>query len=138
MGVLCESDFGGVIFLLVHSYRESVGYNGSRKIVRDQSMMKLLSNSSQRSNRFQFTPSREYPTMAHTECPDCGTTLRGIKLTDATERFWSEGTSRVDQQYAAEDSKAGFMFGIEAEGNIYGRLCTKCGRILLYAVPMND
>lgn len=41
--------------------------------------------------------------MAHTECPDCGTTLRGIKLTDATERFWSEGTSRVDQQYAARD-----------------------------------
>ncbi len=76
--------------------------------------------------------------MAHTECPDCGNALRGIKLTDATERFWSDGTARVDQQYAAEDSKAGFMFGIEAEDNIYGRLCTKCGRILLYAVPMND
>ena len=77
--------------------------------------------------------------MGHTECPDCGVALQAIKLTDATERWLDEGSLRVDQKYSAEDAKSGFggMAGMHPEGNLYGRLCPKCGRILLYAVPMN-
>lgn len=42
--------------------------------------------------------------MAHTECPDCGTPLRGIKLTDATERMMGHGSLRVEQNYSSEDA----------------------------------
>ncbi len=78
--------------------------------------------------------------MAHTECPDCGTPLRGIKLTDATERMMGQGSLRVEQNYSSEDARSSFagIAGLQPEGNIYGRLCPDCGRILLYAVPMNQ
>ena len=53
--------------------------------------------------------------MAHTECPDCGTPLRGIKLTDATERMLG-GKSRFStpqlinrNNQLARDSNAAFQ-----------------------------
>ncbi len=78
--------------------------------------------------------------MSRTECPDCGSPLKAIKLTDATNRVWGQGSHRVNQQYAPENAEGlmgGFLAGIAPEGNVYGRLCPDCGRILLYAVPMN-
>jgi len=79
--------------------------------------------------------------MAHTQCPDCGAPLQAIKLTDATERWLGEGSFRVDQKYSAEDATSNFggiFGGVQPEGSLYGRLCPQCGRILLYAVPMNS
>ena len=75
--------------------------------------------------------------MSHTECPDCGAPLRAIKMTDATGQILGEGVQRVEQNYSSEDATFGFIGGLTPEGNIYGRLCPDCGRILLYAVPMN-
>lgn len=75
-----------------------------------------------------------------TTCPDCDTPLHPIKLVDATDRAFGEGAYRVNLNYAAEDAEAplgGFLGGMAPQGNVYGRLCTRCGRILLYAVPMD-
>jgi hypothetical protein len=74
-----------------------------------------------------------------TTCPDCGVPLQPIKLVDATERVFGEGAYRVNLTYAAQDAEApwgGFLGGIQPTGDVYGRICPKCGRILLYAVPM--
>jgi hypothetical protein len=74
-----------------------------------------------------------------TTCPDCGVELRGIKLIDATERTFGEGSYRVDLAYAAQEAEApalGWFGGIAPQGKVYGRLCTHCGRIYLHAVPM--
>ena len=81
-------------------------------------------------------PDKESIRPSGTACPDCGVELRAIKLIDATDRAWGEGNYRVDLAYAAQDAEVPWFGGIAAEGNVYGRLCTHCGRIFLYAVPM--
>jgi hypothetical protein len=76
-----------------------------------------------------------------TTCPDCGTQLQPIKLVDATERVFGDGAYRVNLSYAAQDAEAplgGFLGGIAPQGNVYGRICPQCGRILLYANPMES
>ncbi len=77
----------------------------------------------------------------HKTCPDCGTRLQGIKLVDATERAFGEGAYRVDLSYAPQNADApllGLFGGIAPEGKVYGRICPDCGRILLYATPMQS
>jgi hypothetical protein len=82
-------------------------------------------------------PDEETPVRSSgTNCPDCAVELRAIKLIDATDRAWGEGTYRVDLTYSAQDAEAVWLGGIPPQGNVYGRLCTHCGRIFLYAVPM--
>lgn len=75
-------------------------------------------------------------TAARSTCPDCDTPLQAIKIADATERALGEGVGHVELMYAAHDAEAkwGWYPGIEAVGRITGRLCPRCGRILLYAV----
>jgi hypothetical protein len=72
-------------------------------------------------------------------CPDCGTQLQAIKLVDATDNIGGEGSYRVNLTYAAQDAQApmgGWLGGITPKGNVHGRICTQCGRILLYGVPL--
>jgi|AP95_1055475.scaffolds.fasta_scaffold127195_1 hypothetical protein len=74
-------------------------------------------------------------------CADCSTQLLPIKLVDATERAFGEGAYRVNLTYSTQDAKpplGGWLGGLEPKGNVYGRLCTQCGRIFLYAVPMDS
>lgn len=79
--------------------------------------------------------------MSRTHCPDCNEPLKPFKLVDATQLTWGEGTHRVNLNYAPqdEDMELGGLFGgINPTGDVYARLCTQCGRILLYAVPMEE
>lgn len=65
-------------------------------------------------------------------CPDCGAPLRRIKLIDRT------GESHVHDllSYAAADAELGwFICRFEEAGRVGARMCTSCGRILLYAEP---
>ena len=82
-------------------------------------------------------PDKETPFRSSgTNCPDCAVELRAIKLIDATDPAWGEGNYHVDLAYAAQDAEVPWFGGIDPEGKVYGRLCTHCGRIFLYAVPM--
>ena len=71
-------------------------------------------------------------------CPDCETELQPVKITDATDRAFGEGTYRVELTYAAHEAQAplgGFLGGIPPLGIVEGRICPKCGRIILYGKP---
>ena len=74
----------------------------------------------------------------NTTCPDCGTELQPIKLIDATNWAMGKGIGHVNLAYAAEDAKSGFFSGIAPQGTVSGRVCTECGRILLYASPKEE
>ena len=68
-----------------------------------------------------------------TECPDCASVLRPIKLIDATEAGWHEGQRHVELAYAAPEATGSFFLGkIPALGVVKGAICPSCGRILLY------
>ena len=69
-------------------------------------------------------------------CPDCKSELHPIRLVDATDRAWGEGTYRVELTYAAYEAPNRWFGGIPPSGRVEGRMCPNCGRILLYGRPM--
>jgi hypothetical protein len=62
-----------------------------------------------------------------TNCPDCGETLQPIKLIDHTR-------SVIDAElsYTAADARQGWFGGFPVAGTVCARMCSGCGRILLY------
>ena len=75
--------------------------------------------------------------MSRTTCPDCNEELQPIKIIDATRRNPLDftGLLHVELSYSSIDAKPGFFYDMKKEGTVQGRLCPKCGRILLYAGP---
>ncbi|MBN2590319.1 MAG: hypothetical protein JXA96_10690 [Sedimentisphaerales bacterium] len=75
--------------------------------------------------------------MSRTTCPDCNEELQPIKIIDATLRSaGGSGHGHVELSYSAVDAERSlFMGAFKREGTIQGKLCPKCGRILLYAGP---
>ena len=78
------------------------------------------------------------------QCPDCGGELEFIKIVDATQPGMAAGVTtetspashHVQLQYAAEDAeRSGWSKRFPTAGHLRGRMCTQCGRVVLYAVP---
>ena len=75
--------------------------------------------------------------MSRTTCPDCNEELQAIKMIDATHcsPLDFSGHQHVELSYSSIHAKTGFFYDMKKEGTVQGRLCPKCGRILLYAGP---
>jgi hypothetical protein len=72
--------------------------------------------------------------MSTEKCPDCEGPLTPIRLIDKAYR-----PMHGKMEYAAGDAKPGMWLGrYPIEGQIEGRLCGECGRILLYAKPKGE
>ncbi len=76
--------------------------------------------------------------MSRTTCPDCNEELQPIKILDATmPGYVYEGRCHIELSYSASDTKPSFFsHTIEKQGTVHGKICPKCGRILLYAGPI--
>lgn len=70
-------------------------------------------------------------------CPDCKSVMQPIKVIDATSLgMGSEGAGHVPLAYAAPDASRSFFLGkIQRTGVLTGRICPKCGRVVLYGEP---
>ena len=71
-------------------------------------------------------------------CPDCLGQMQSIKLIDATRSpgLDHQGMQHIGLAYAAEDAQRSFFLGkIPQLGTVHGKICPKCGRILLYGQP---
>lgn len=77
-------------------------------------------------------------------CADCGGQSELIKIVDATQPGMilgafaetSVASHHIQLQYAAEDSKrSAWNKQFPTAGHLRGRMCTECGRVVLYAVP---
>lgn len=67
-------------------------------------------------------------------CPDCGTPLGKIRLSDGSSNDAGGRDNAVC--YAAEaDDRGWFRGAVPALGQIAGLACPDCGRVLLFAVP---
>ncbi len=73
--------------------------------------------------------------MSRTACPDCNEELKAIKILDATAPSpCNTGIAQVKLAYSLPEAKQSFfLHEIKREGTIQGKLCPKCGHILLYA-----
>jgi RNase P subunit RPR2 len=62
-----------------------------------------------------------------TTCPDCEAALQPIKLIDHTR-------SVIDTElsYTAGDARQGWFGGFPVAGTVQAKMCSQCGRILLY------
>ena len=76
--------------------------------------------------------------MSRITCPDCNEELQDIKILDATSSGpRNTGIAQVELAYSTPEAKQSFfLHEIKREGTIQGKLCPKCGRILLYAGPL--
>ncbi len=72
------------------------------------------------------------------DCPDCSTELQPVRLLDATHDLPAKtGGAHVELAYASLESKPSFfMRAIPREGVVRAMLCPSCGRMLLYAKPL--
>ena len=82
-------------------------------------------------------PSTSYPLGVRSDCPDCDSVLRPVRVMDATHDLpIKTGGAHVELAYAAVDAKPSFfMRAVPAEGVLRAMLCPECGRAFLYAVP---
>lgn len=75
-------------------------------------------------------------------CPDCKKELQPIQMIDSgagpnPAGYPAGGAMHVQLSYAAPDAKPSWSLGaIKREGIVRGYLCGQCGRILLYAEPL--
>ena len=68
------------------------------------------------------------------KCPDCGGDMRAIKIFD-NARYGSRPTPGK-LNYTAPEAKPSYWTGrFPVEGTVSARMCTECGRILLYGEP---
>ncbi len=66
-------------------------------------------------------------------CPDCNAAMGEIMIIDRS-RMNELVSADGSLSYALPDEKKGFLGAIPARGTIKSLACTKCGRIVLYAV----
>ena len=77
-------------------------------------------------------------------CVECGGETELIKIVDATQPGMtinapgekSPASHHIQLQYTAEDStRSAWGAQFPTAGHLRGRMCTECGRVVLYAVP---
>lgn len=78
-------------------------------------------------------------------CTECGGPTERIKIVDATQPGMGVGVTaetspashHIQLQYAADDSeRSGWGKRFSTAGHLRGKMCTQCGRVALYAVPI--
>ena len=67
------------------------------------------------------------------ECPDCHSELKSIRIVDATDRGMGAGISHVELSYASSlVEQSGVSGTVPISGAVRAKLCENCGRIMLY------
>ncbi len=68
------------------------------------------------------------------KCPDCGHTLKAIKILDNARH--GVRPAQGELTYMAPEAKQSFWTGrYPVEGRVAACMCDSCGRILLYGEP---
>lgn len=77
-------------------------------------------------------------------CVECGGTTEVIKIVDATQPGMligatdetSAASHHIQLQYTAEDAtRSAWSKQFPTAGHLRGKMCTDCGRVVLYAIP---